>query len=111
MLGQIGIMALISMGLYGFSKYTGTDKYKVRKLWEQTLLSYPSQTSIRNAKGFTFSIYDIVVKGGNISGRLHIPLGLGDKDFDKVIPALERAFYGKLEVTSEYYITIESGRK
>lgn len=111
MLGEIGIMTICAYGLYGGAKYIVSPKFKVERLWNKALKYYPHQTSIRNINGNTFRLMDIKVKGDQITGRLHIPPGLSTQEFDKIIPALERMFYGTIERTSDYHVNIVSGRK
>ena len=111
MLGEIGIMAITAYGLYFGAKRITSKEYKVEKLWNLALRNYPHQTSIRNAQGHTFKIQKMIIEGDNITGKLFIPMGLSSDDFKKVVPTLERAFYGSVNVTSDWYIEIITGRK
>lgn len=110
MLGQLGIIFMSLGGAYVVNGYMKSPKYKIEKLWNKVILNFHSQNSIRNVKGQSFRLVDIQVDGDVITGRLYIPIGLGVNDFEKLIPALENAFYGKIEVTSNHYIKIATGR-
>lgn len=111
MLGEIGIMAIASYGLYFGVKRIKSKEYKVQCYWNKALNNYPHQTSIRNTKGNTFRLIDVKINNDNITGRLRIPPGLDMTTFEKLIGALENSFYGKVEITSNHYINIISGRR
>ena len=110
MLGQLGIIFMSVGGAYLLNRHIKSSKYKVEKLWNKVILNFHSQNSIRNVKGQSFRLAKIQMEGDVVTGRLYIPFGLSINDFEKLIPALENAFYGKIEVTSNHYIRIETGR-